>query len=355
MKRAICFMLLCLFIFSGSIKAQASLDIGGEIETLLNFDLDESGKIWPRTKFELKLDHQASDNVDAYVNLKINTGEAFQFDWKLNEAYVDYYGNDYDLRTGMQIISWGTAYSINPTDNINPFDLSEEGAFIPEEKLGVTAVQLKYYPIANLTLTGVYIPYFVPALEMVGVPLPEKKLENSEYAFKLTAQSIMGCDLSVSYFKGKEDYPWINGKYRDIQIYGGDVIGTIGEIAFWAEGAYTRPEIGDSYYQIAVGGEYTFGNDLYFMGQIYHRNYPDAKENYLMTVLRYPLRDIHTLQLGVAYETENKIFIVFPEVNLSLADATSLVLGGIFVKGDTAGTFMSQIKDKIFLKLEYSF
>ena len=74
-----------------------------------------------------------------------------------------------------------------------------------------------------------------------------------------------------------------------------------------------------------------------------------------MGVVRYPFRDIHTLQLGVTYETENKIFIVFPEVSLSLADATSLVIGGIFVKGDTAGTFMSQMKDKIFLKLEYSF
>ena len=74
-----------------------------------------------------------------------------------------------------------------------------------------------------------------------------------------------------------------------------------------------------------------------------------------MGVVRYPFGDIHTLLLGVAYETENKIFIVFPEVSLSLADAASLVIGGIFVKGDVAGTFMSQMKDRIFLKIEYSF
>ena len=358
MNRTICFLLLGLFLSSSNIKAQTSPDIGGEISRTQSWDLDKSKNIWTRTRFILKFDHQASDDVHAYANLKMYTTEESRFDWKLSEAYIDSYNilDKFDLRTGVQIFSWGTAYSINPTDNLNPFDISGQEAFIPEDRLGVSALRFKYYPITDLTLTCVLIPYFVPALQPAGTELPERIMGNSEYAFKAAAQSLWGWDISASYFKGKEDYPWINGQYRDVEIYGGDVIGTLWEIALWAEGTYTKPKVGDSSYQLAAGGEYTFGNDLYSMGQFYHRNCEDdSKENYLMAVLRYPFRDIHTLQLGMAYEIENKILIVFPEVTLSLADAVSLVLSGVVVKGDVAGTIMSQMKDRIFLKCEYSF
>lgn len=349
------FLLAVLFLITWNLNAQNMPEISGEINTRINFNLDKSEKIWSRTTFRLKLDSEQSEKTHCYTNLKMYSTETSEFDWRLSEAYVDYYGGKFDLRTGIQIISWGTAYRTNPTDNINPFDLSEQEAFIPEERLGVTAMRLKYYPLTNIVLTGVYIPYFVPALEMLGVTLPEKNLANSEYALKLTAQSIMGYDFSASYFKGKDDYPWTNGQYRNVEIFGGDVIGTIGEVALWAEGAYTEPDIGDSYYQIATGGEYTFGNDLYCMGQLYHRNYPDVKENYLMAVLRYPFRDIHTFQLGMAYETENEIFIAFPEVTLSLSDAASLVVTAFFLDGDLEEAFLSEMKDRIFVKIEYNF
>jgi len=335
--------------------AQPSLDINGEIDTRLRFNLDESEAIWSRTTFKPKLDSQVSDNAHAHVSLKMYTTGELHSDWNLQEAYIDYYLGSLDLRAGVQIISWGTAYSINPTDNLNPFDLSEEEAFILEEKLGATALRLKYYPLTNIILTGVYLPYFVPALEVPGVALPERKLENSEYAFKLSAQSIIGCDLSASYFKGKEDYPWTNGQYRNVEIYGGDVIGAIGEIALWAEGAYNLPESGEEYYQLAAGGEYTFRDDLYCLAQYYHRNHEDIQEHYIMTVLRYPFLDIHTLQLGMAYETENEIFILYPEVTYSLADAANIVLSGIFVLGEATGTLISELKDKIYFKVEYSF
>jgi len=216
MKRTMFFLILGLFISSGNIKAQTPPDIGGEISRSQSWDLDKSGNIWSMTKVRLTLEHQASDNAHAYVNMKMYTVGASQFDWKLSEAYIDYYKDKFDLRTGIQIISWGTAWMINPTNNINPYDHSEQEAFIPEERLGVPALRIKYYPITNLTLTGVLIPYFVPALETSEAELPEKKLKNSEHAFKLTAQSIMGCDFSASYFKGKEDYPWIDGQYRDV-------------------------------------------------------------------------------------------------------------------------------------------
>ncbi|MCK4396734.1 hypothetical protein KAW96_09095 [candidate division WOR-3 bacterium] len=360
MKRTIHFLLLWLFISSSNFEAQTSPDIGGEIETQLRMNLEnvddmKSDTIWTRATFRLKLESEIGSNAHAFAGLKIHTTEIVEHRLQLKEAYVDYYGSDYDLRGGLQVLSWGTAYKINPTDVINPYDLTEEAVFIPEDKLGVIAARINYYPTVNLILTGVYIPYFVPAFQPSGVTLPERTVENSEYALKLTAQSIMGYDLSVSYFRGKEDYPWINEKYRNVEIYGGDVIGTIWEVALWAEGAYTQPEGGDSSYELAVGGEYTFWNDLYFMSQLYHRSYPENKENYLMAVLRHPFRDIHTFQLGLAYKTENEIFIAFPEITLSLADATSLKIGAIYINEQVASSLLSQIKNMALIELEYYF
>jgi len=43
---------------------------------------------------------------------------------KLDEAYADIYLKNTDLRVGRQVVSWGTADGINPTNYINPRELS---------------------------------------------------------------------------------------------------------------------------------------------------------------------------------------------------------------------------------------
>lgn len=349
------FIYAILISIAWNLNAQSMPEISGEINTRASVRLDSSQQVWSRTTFRLKLDSEISETVKAFANVKMYSTKNADFDWKLNEAYIDYYGGRFDLRAGVQIINWGTAWMINPTNNINPYDLSEEAALIPEDRLGVTAVLLKYYPVNDLVFSGVYIPCFIPALETPNVELPEKNLKNSEYAFKLTGQSIMGFDLSVSYFNGKEDISWTNGRYRDVQIYGADFIGTIGEVALWAEGGYSNPDTAKDYYEITAGGEYTFGDDLYFMMQYYHINSGLTKEHYLMSVFRYPILDLHTLQLGFAYEPEKKIFVFYPEITFSLDDALSFVLSGIYVDGDVEETCMSFIRNKIFVRLEYFF
>ena len=358
------FILICLTIFPIYCFALEPPEIGGELDIIQTYEMDGlfdgNANIWTRTSFKLKLDYYIGDKAHAHIDLKMFTTEESDFDWKLNETYIDYYFKpfgvfDMDLRAGIQQISWGSAYQINPTDNINPFDISEQGTFLPDEKLGVSALRMKFYPSSNLIFTGVFIPYFVPAFEDSSSIMPEKTLENSEQAFKLTIQSILGCDLSMSYFNGKEDFPDENNQYQDVNIYGGDIIGTTGGMALWAEGAYSEPKDNDPYFQIVAGGEYSFDNDLYFMSQFYHRNYPESKENYVMNVLRYPFRDIHTLQLGMFYEIENEVLAFFPEFNFSLAEDVSLILSGIFIEGDASETFLGQMKDKIFLKVEYCF
>ncbi len=364
MSKIYLYIALVLFLFWGNVYGFELPEIGGELDIIQSYEIDGlidgTANTWTRTRFRLKLDHYISKKAYAHINLKMFTTDESDFDWKLSEAYIDNYIKtfnffDVDLRTGVQQISWGSAYQINPTDNINPFDISEQGTLLPDEKLGVSALRLKFYPSSNLIFTGVLIPYFVPAYKDSSSIIPEKTMENCEQAFKLTVQSILGCDLSISYFNGKEDFPDENNQYQDVKIYGGDIIGTIGGMALWTEGAYSESEDNDLYYQIVTGGEYTFDNDLYLMSQFYHRNYFEQKENYLMNVLRYPFFDIHELQFGMLYEIENEIFAIFPELNFSLAEDVSLILSGIFIEGDASGTFFGQMKEKLFIKMGYCF
>ncbi len=42
--------------------------------------------------------------------------------FQLREAYADLYLGDFDLRAGQQIIAWGRADGINPTNNLTPQD-----------------------------------------------------------------------------------------------------------------------------------------------------------------------------------------------------------------------------------------
>ncbi len=358
------YILMFLTIFPIYCSALEPPEISGEIDRIQSFEIDGlfdgTANTWTRTRFRLKLDHYINNKSHVHIDLKMFTIDESDFDWKFSEVYIDNYIKalgflDIDMRTGVQQISWGSAYQINPTDNINPIDISDQGAILPDEKLGVSAMRLKFYPSSYLIFTGVLIPYFVPAYKDSSSIIPEKTLENCEQAFKLTAQSVLGCDLSVSYFNSKEDFPDGNDQYQNVSIYGGDIIGTIGGMALWAEGAYSEPEFNDPYFQIVTGGEYTFNNDLYFMSQFYHRNYSQSKENYLMSVLRYPFRDIHTLQFGMLYEIENEVFAFFPELNFSLAEDVSLIFSGIFMEGDAEETIFSQMKEKIFIEMEYCF
>jgi hypothetical protein len=156
----------------------------------------------------------------------------------VDEAYVDFYTGRADLRVGIQKFAWGRLDEINPTDNLNPEDLTE--AVISDEvdrKIGVPAIKLDCYSeMANVELAFVpfYVPYRLPdsderwfpgvlkppktvyAGPAVGtVPVkttyadmdvPARTLQNSEAGVRVSRQ-VGGWDLSVSYFTGYDPMP----------------------------------------------------------------------------------------------------------------------------------------------------
>jgi len=243
---------------------------------------------------------------------------------QFGQAYVDIYGNSTDWRIGRQIVSWGTADGINPTNVINP-----QGALSPaslalagEAPKGtpVLAVQGTYYGASGWGFTGVGVAEFVPAEtarqilqaiaariggQMGGGPLPidgpaPVPADGSQIEWAARAEGMIGGhNVYFTYFRGWDDYPaaWIEfttmpgpdptpvperlaAAYRKVQKLGVATAGTVGPAGLWTELSYTVPEQlpvldgpgalssnGPSV-EAVVGADFTFAGGVMVSGQL---------------------------------------------------------------------------------------
>ncbi|MGE5588090.1 MAG: hypothetical protein ACM3ZO_07735 [Clostridia bacterium] len=220
----------------------------------------------------------------------------------LDEAYVDLYLSGADLRLGQQVVSWGTAYGLNPTSYVNPVPsaaLSASGSGIPGiggvgglelAGLPVPAVSATIYPswgdaglvaVVNPRLQGVPLPAdtqaailqgvasqvakplerfggkAVPSSDRFSVEPPESLSDRLEYAARVGTR-MGNWDLYVSAFRGWDDYPvlWVSttlvsptelrvdpkAAYRKVTEAGAAVSCTWGPYTLWGEGSYAWPE-----------------------------------------------------------------------------------------------------------------
>jgi len=343
---------LSLFVLTGNIFAQSDLSINGYIRTNNRIRFDTGKFSWNENRLSLKFEGAPSDKYHFFSEVRLrgfgfpnanNVSDLqqkekdFIYKWGLEfrEAYLDLYQfglENLDVRIGRQIIVWGTADKINPTNNISPDDL--EDIFNFGAQLGANAIKADYY-WGDVTITGVFVPIFTPATLPFGdyekafvpefnvppgmtirnisdkITLPETKLsETSQYAFKV-ATNLLDYDLSLSYYNGRDDFPLANEiiikpvdtlgmadvqsgmVYPRIQVIGADFAGSIFDIGFWGEGAmfladkvqkitYLETPIGlnpieksialddEPYFKFVLGFDYTFSNGWYVNGQFIH-------------------------------------------------------------------------------------
>lgn len=216
--------------------------------------------------------------------------QAFPVDLLLWECQVDIFGlmwERLDLRLGKQRIAWGTADRFNPTDNLNPDDLSDFLDF--GQKVPSWAARADLYVVEDrLKLTGVWLPGPVPILlprfadyplrsplqeamgedvmpptmEMIVPPgplgLPSYDLGHSMQALKI-AGSLLEVDWSLSYFHGYDDVPIERSvgisllspqeiqvdatvDLPEIHVIGADFAGELLSVGWWIEAAVFFPE-----------------------------------------------------------------------------------------------------------------
>ncbi len=293
---------ILILISLESLHAQESpLQISGELMTDQRFLLQENNPwAWNENRLTVNSDKKITGNSKFHSEIWLrniglpeitsssdlyNKGIIDPYNLEIREAYVQLYGfftKNLDITIGRQRIAWGTADVINPTDNLNPYDMEDILDF--GRHRGSNAIDLQYYFNNDFSLQGVYVPFFQPANLPAGIfagslnssidlhpgmvleeytdtiSMPENNLWESATTGLRFKGFVGGIDFSVSYVWGRDGLPY-NTKntmmpavtqgginvdaqlsYERNHIIGADLATSIAGIGFWAEAAAFIPE-----------------------------------------------------------------------------------------------------------------
>src|SRR5688572_19275490 len=243
-----------------------------------------AGMLWLKTS--RRLSSRVSLLAEGWTSLRgpLEDGDATG---EVREAFVDVRLGRFDVRAGRQIIAWGRADGINPTDNLSGQDLT---LLVPEDadrRLGTTAVRASYYAGA-LSLTGVWLPEFRG--HEFALPVPpsgvsfvrdDEHWPGDQWAVRVE-QTGRAVDWSISYFSGKDMAPDLgvvarNGappgillSHHRVRVFGADMAGNLGRFGLRAEGAFMETEdtrgadpfVKNPFVFVVAGVDRTFGGLL---------------------------------------------------------------------------------------------
>src|SRR5262245_22556421 len=129
----------------------------------------------------------------------------------VREAFINLKLGKLDVRAGRQIIAWGRADGLNPTDNLTGEDLTLMATEDDDRRLGATAVRASYYA-GDVSLTGIWLPEFTP--HRFPLPTAPGLVYNAQvdhWPGKTWAvraeQTGRAVDWAVSYYQGPDLLP----------------------------------------------------------------------------------------------------------------------------------------------------
>lgn len=216
---------------------------------------------------QIKVLPSFNDVIDGKVEARL-TNPALNKDGhttsRLLEGYVTMHFAKADLRLGKQIVAWGRADGINPTDNLTPRDFTVLLPFDDDQRFGTLALKLDTYLSPEHTLTVFTTPFFEPSRiprpasgPSIMEKIPERSLANTVFGLKLNKVGE-GFDWSASYFHGFSELaslrflgsdatgPLLELHYDRIKVLGADFARNFGRFGFRGEVAYvdTRDDSG---------------------------------------------------------------------------------------------------------------
>lgn len=264
-------LMMAAAVLGSSLHAEVTL--GGFVQGLYDArvnDKNPTATEWPasETRLQLRLEHFGTrGEMFGRIDFTHDAADSVDYDWELREGYLKFrLGSNIDVKTGRQILTWGTGDLIFINDvfakDYQSFFIGRDDQYL---KAPQDAIRVEYYASfgslnvvviprfeANRLPTGRRLSYYNPfAGAIVGegyyfeVPEPEAKLENTELAMRYQRQ--IGVFSAAAYFYrgfyknplGAEMTP--GGPmpvYPRLQLYGASLRGaTMGGI-LWLEGGY---------------------------------------------------------------------------------------------------------------------
>jgi len=213
---------------------------------------------------------------DAFAEMRLRyglqTGSRIQL-VDLREAYVNLYAGPFDLRLGQQIIVWGRADAVNPTNNLTPTDLRVHSPNEDDRRLGNFAARafLNFQPFR---LEGVWVPLYTPSELPLGFVqnviwspgvFPQPNLKNGTEAVRLHLE-LPDVELSASYLYGYAPLPGLE--------YAGNYVTGANPAVYVQRHAYNQHVIGGDFSTtianwLGVRGEIAYRKPLHYNDRPY--------------------------------------------------------------------------------------
>ena len=315
---------------------------------------------------------------------------------KLREAYLDLRLGALDVRLGRQIIAWGRADQINPTDNLTPRDFT---LLVPEDadqRSGTTGARA-IYRFGDVSVTGIVLPTFTPHTIRLEPPPPGSTLREQvpgdpvlQGAVKLE-QTGGRVDYSLSYYDGFDLFPDLgidtvrpNGvdlvlRHHRIRVVGADAAAALGPYTVRGEVAYTFTEhrhqgdqIKSPFLFLVVGADRTLPRGWYVNVQYVLRVISEFQDPFAVAnpversvALQQALINdqldevkhavavrVSTTWLNETLRTEvtaivspaRQEFVVRPKVTYAVTDRVKLTAGTDIFRGETP-SFFGRLRD----------
>ncbi|MFC2150204.1 hypothetical protein ACFLQV_01745 [Calditrichota bacterium] len=262
----------------------------------------------------------------------------------LDNAYLTWEADRLRFRLGRQQLSWGPAYSFNPTDLFHSKDMLDPSYVKP----GVTALRADY----RWGVGG----------QLTAIMAPGRDVDGSGYAMRLgTHLSKIGYDVALTIHHVEDSTSLIpvdlTPFHQDRNSVGFEFSGSLFGPGIWLEGNFNDMELEDDFIRAVLGMDYTLDNGVYIMWEALYNGRGENEAPYSATSwmgsimfgepvtqqrhmfgLRKSLTDLSEGSL-YSFIGADGTYLFSPRLDVSIAQNADLVLFGAASTGKEDGQF----------------
>lgn len=252
-----------LFIGKTEGRSRAEIKNGyGELALKLKVSKYPYGDAFAEVRIQggyLNNDHYLGQPSDTAA-MGADLGE-FDSKIKLREAYINaYIGSHFDLRFGYQIIVWGRADGINPTNNLTPIDMRVRSPEEDDRRLGNLALRaaLNFSPVR---IEGIWVPFYASSyISKINLAdsivfddpkYPDMDISNGTYAAKIHLL-LPQIEMSASYLYGYSLQPCLSHVSNNLLDEGRDASADPAAVTV-ARTAYQHHVVGFDFSTVVAG------------------------------------------------------------------------------------------------------
>lgn len=239
---------------------------------LWNHDRDLNGETWvAAAAAHARLTLAPAENVGLFGEGYVQVDSTEDAEADLREGWVRVRARALEMKIGRQVIVWGRADRLNPTDVLGARDYTRLLVSDDEQRRGLFIAQANY-ALGDYTTSLLWLPEFRSSRFPLERDRPgvlvlddEQRRDRGQFAAKLD-RSGGALDWSLSYFRGidrnrdivltalphgspPDKLVAVQQRFADIAMVGADLAGTAGRIGYRAEIAYTHVRGSDSIYR----------------------------------------------------------------------------------------------------------